>query len=347
MKINIKKETLFLTKTNKTIFSKKQSSQPKKQILFIFTLSLPILIIYINSLHLQANNIAQQNKTQKLNTLTKTNYKIYENIIYYSCKKISNDSQNLDKIQQTSKQLLTQKLKISNLYITKFNKIYETKPKTTHIINKFFEIKNIFPNNIHSMQNFYIYGIVPYKTIIKYTEDLPSAKQKIIQKGKNGYIKAILHKLMIKNTKNYSTTCKQIEKLELKNYTKPISQIILKGKQPIIRKINIGGKQITYYRTLKVWATSYDSSCKGCNNITATGRTLTYGIIAVDPKVIPLHTCMYVPGYGYGQAEDVGGAIKGNHIDLAFDNIKHGWWSARFVNIYLVNCKDAKLPWDK
>ena len=55
---------------------------------------------------------------------------------------------------------------------------------------------------------------------------------------------------------------------------------------------------------------------------TATGATLAKGIVAVDPKVIPLHTKMYITSdsveYGVGVAEDTGGAIKGDIVDLAF-----------------------------
>ena len=42
-------------------------------------------------------------------------------------------------------------------------------------------------------------------------------------------------------------------------------------------------------------------------------------IIAVDPTVIPLKTTVYIPGLGYARAEDVGGAIKGNRIDILFE----------------------------
>ena len=43
------------------------------------------------------------------------------------------------------------------------------------------------------------------------------------------------------------------------------------------------------------------------------------GVISVDPKIIPLHTKLYVPGYGFGYAEDTGDAIKGYKLDVYFD----------------------------
>lgn len=93
---------------------------------------------------------------------------------------------------------------------------------------------------------------------------------------------------------------------------------------------------ITYTKILKnFWAVSYDSSCLGCNETTATGMKQGYGVVAVDPKVIPLHTRVYVPGYGIGIAGDVGGGIKGKMIDLGYDKLE-GQWSARYVDVYIL-----------
>lgn len=49
---------------------------------------------------------------------------------------------------------------------------------------------------------------------------------------------------------------------------------------------------------------------------TALGIKTRKGVVAVDPKVIPLGTKLHVPGYGHGIAADVGTAIKGRIIDL-------------------------------
>ncbi len=51
---------------------------------------------------------------------------------------------------------------------------------------------------------------------------------------------------------------------------------------------------------------------------TASGRQARYGTAAVDKRYFPFGTVFKIPGYGYAQAEDVGGAIKGDHIDLWF-----------------------------
>lgn len=53
---------------------------------------------------------------------------------------------------------------------------------------------------------------------------------------------------------------------------------------------------------------------------TAIGLKIGHGVVAVDPRVIPLGTRLYIEGYGYAVAADTGGAIKGNRIDLAMNS---------------------------
>lgn len=73
---------------------------------------------------------------------------------------------------------------------------------------------------------------------------------------------------------------------------------------------------------LSMVATAYTANCFGCSGITAIGRVAGHGIVAVDPRVIPLGTHLYIPGYGHALAGDTGGAIRGNRIDLGFNS--HG-----------------------
>lgn len=71
---------------------------------------------------------------------------------------------------------------------------------------------------------------------------------------------------------------------------------------------------------LDMIATAYTASCSGCSGYTATGYRAGRGIVAVDPRVIPLGTHLFIPGYGFAIAGDTGGAIVGNRIDLGFNS---------------------------
>jgi len=67
---------------------------------------------------------------------------------------------------------------------------------------------------------------------------------------------------------------------------------------------------------------------------TALGVPVRRGVVAVDPKLIPLGTKMHVPGYGSALAADVGHAIKGRIIDLWFPSTeKARAWGRRTVTI--------------
>jgi len=76
-------------------------------------------------------------------------------------------------------------------------------------------------------------------------------------------------------------------------------------------------------KVITMVSTAYDG-CYECNKPyygypSYIGLPLKHGIVAVDPKVIPMGTRLYVEGYGDAIAADQGNAIKGNRIDLFFD----------------------------
>lgn len=95
--------------------------------------------------------------------------------------------------------------------------------------------------------------------------------------------------------------------------------------------------------SFSVRATGYGADCGGCSGITATGINVKVSplpkIIAVDPRVIPLHSQVELISQGkslgvFG-AEDTGGAIIGNHIDILFPSEKYAGdnWGVRIVTV--------------
>ena len=69
-------------------------------------------------------------------------------------------------------------------------------------------------------------------------------------------------------------------------------------------------------------ATAYTGNCSGCGGVTASGRPAGRGVVAVDPRIIPLGTHLFIPGYGPAVAGDTGGAIHGLRIDLGFNSLR-------------------------
>ncbi len=94
------------------------------------------------------------------------------------------------------------------------------------------------------------------------------------------------------------------------------------------------GTVVTYWRKIKMLATSYTAASAGGNR-TRTGDVVREGIVAVDPRLIPLRSQVYVPGYGVGDALDTGGGIISRRIDLAYEDSNYVSWS-RWVDVYLL-----------
>ncbi len=86
-------------------------------------------------------------------------------------------------------------------------------------------------------------------------------------------------------------------------------------------------------QVLTVVATAYANP----GGRTATGAPAGFGDVAVDPSVIPLGTRLYIPGYGYGIADDTGGAIQGYRIDLCFNSVAQAWnFGRQVVKVYIL-----------
>ena len=95
-------------------------------------------------------------------------------------------------------------------------------------------------------------------------------------------------------------------------------------------------------RMLLMTATAYDPGPRSCGRFasgwTAVGMRAGKGVVAVDPSVIPLGTKLYIEGYGYAVAGDVGRAIRGRRIDLGFDTYGQAIaFGRRTVRVYVVD----------
>ncbi len=122
----------------------------------------------------------------------------------------------------------------------------------------------------------------------------------------------------------------------------PAQRVIAYGQKIVPRTlVTPEGQEITYWRKIRMLASSYSPSTAGVSpdvswyGLTRTGDPMRKGVVAVDPRIIPLRTKVYVPGYGFGDALDTGSAIKARRIDLGYDDSNLVLWN-RWVDVYLL-----------
>ena len=171
---------------------------------------------------------------------------------------------------------------------------------------------------------------LPKKTVYKDDPETEAGEEKVIEEGEDGKKTKIIKITYHKDGKEYSRELISVETIPAKD------KKILRGTKIVWRSLDTPDGEIRYWKKMRVYATHYDSNCPGCNEWTAIGMRAGKGVIAVDPKVIPMRSKVYVPGYGLAVAGDTGGAIKGNIIDLGFDDARTAGWTARFVDIFLL-----------
>ena len=101
--------------------------------------------------------------------------------------------------------------------------------------------------------------------------------------------------------------------------------------------IDTGRGLVPYTQMLGMEATAYLPTDGSAEGLTAMGIPATYGIVAVDPDVIPLGTRVYIPGYGEALAADTGGAIYGYRIDLCMESYNEAMdFGRRTVTVFVL-----------
>ncbi|QFG01238.1 LysM peptidoglycan-binding domain-containing protein [Psychrobacillus glaciei] len=114
------------------------------------------------------------------------------------------------------------------------------------------------------------------------------------------------------------------------------------NKVAVVYSPIISSSPVQEGKEMTVIATAYTAYCNGCSGTTAYGIDLRANpdqkVIAVDPRIIPLGTKVWVEGYGEAIAGDTGGAIKGNKIDVfipSYDSAMQ--WGVKKVKIRVIN----------
>ncbi len=178
---------------------------------------------------------------------------------------------------------------------------------------------------------------VPFETEKENDPKIAKGEEKIEKKGRNG--ERIYQIVTIyKNGKLLKgKDGKPLTEETLIQEIPPVKQIVKVGtgeKVDLASSDPSAPADLKNAKVIKGQATGYTHT----GNRTATGTIPKRGTVAVDPRVIPLGSKLYIPGYGYGVAEDTGGAVKGNIIDLFFETREEAIkWGRRNVTIYVLN----------
>ena len=152
---------------------------------------------------------------------------------------------------------------------------------------------------------------IAYKVEYEFSRTVGPGRLVKIRNGEPGEVRTV-YQVTLNDGKPVGKELLRVEK------DAPVSALFYMGRdgfQPSRHKFTRG-------RVISMSATAYDPSPRtigpGATGRTATGMKAKYGVVAVDPRVIPLGSLVYVEGYGFAIASDKGSAIKGNKIDLCY-----------------------------
>jgi resuscitation-promoting factor RpfB len=132
--------------------------------------------------------------------------------------------------------------------------------------------------------------------------------------------------------------------------SEPKKQVMGYGTKVVVRTLDTPSGPIEYWRAVTVYATSYSPCRLGvdrCSNITASGRLLEHGIVAVNRAWYSWMRgqSVFVPGYGRAVVADTGGGVPGKYwIDLGYSDDDYQGWHHN-VTLYFLTPVPPTIPW--
>lgn len=175
---------------------------------------------------------------------------------------------------------------------------------------------------------------IPYETVKKNDNTILKGKEITVQEGREGVLVKKIRKVIedgiviSEEMVDEAIDTPSVNKIVAVGMKNPV--VALSASSPNVETVSKSGVTFGVKRVLKnVVMTAYSA------DFASTGKTeehpqygMTYSgtkvqegrTIAVDPKVIPLGWWVYIEDVGFRRAEDIGGAVKGNKIDIYFDN---------------------------
>src|ERR1700722_18222816 len=174
---------------------------------------------------------------------------------------------------------------------------------------------------------------VVHPVLVDYTDDLDVGEIIDVQQGQDGQEEQTTESFFLNGEEAFDKVLKSNLLMAPKNAK------VLEGTS-LRQKMYRLAKRARVKKTLTMNASAYypgpEDTWPYASGYTSTHLKAGYGVAAVDPRFIRLKTPLYVEGYGYAIAGDVGGAIKGNRIDLCFDTYEQAvQFGRKNVKVYI------------
>lgn len=160
--------------------------------------------------------------------------------------------------------------------------------------------------------------------------DLDISIKEVVKEGTPGE-KEVTYEVIYKNGVEVSRGIKASKVI-----SEPVNRVVVQGTRRTVA--NRQGQSTDYKSVLYVESTAYTGG-----GVTATGTVPVrnadgVSTVAVDPRVIPLGSLVYIEGYGQAIAADTGGAIKGNIVDVYLNSDEEAvhWGRKHNVAVYVL-----------
>lgn len=172
---------------------------------------------------------------------------------------------------------------------------------------------------------------IEFDVVLEEDSGLDHGLEEVKQEGATGE-KEVVYEVIYKNGKEFSKTVKSSKIL-----AEPVNKVVAQGTRRMFASRS--GQLLNYKSVLYCESTAYSGG-----GVTATGTVPVrdpngISTVAVDPRVIPLGSLLYVEGYGKAVAADTGGAIKGNIIDVYVNSQEEAYnsWGRKYnVPVYIL-----------
>ncbi len=180
-------------------------------------------------------------------------------------------------------------------------------------------------------------SVLPFETVYQADANMELDQKVVLQEGQKG-IQETNIRIRYENGVEVNRTEEESGVARA-----PINRVIAYGTNIVLRTVDTPDGTKEYWRVLRMYTTSYHPAALNGDDVTATGRKLTKGVVGIDPKIIPYGTQVFVPNYGVGVAGDTGGPRKFKlWIDLGYDDSNWVSWS-KYSDVYLLTPIPANI----